>query len=312
MTTQKNTYFEKDELEELLKNLQNLRQKPEYSNYSNEYELFIEQCRNKTYPSKGCLTVNVPIEKHHIIPKHQGGNNDPSNLILLSVKDHITAHWLLWKLFDSKPDKLAYIFRVSTPAERQEIQREANAAYIEKCRQQGIGRFDPQLQSERGKKGGQKGGLAGTVAQFEARQKVGKTFGPQVGIRRQSPKLIAFLANYSIWEFKGCKTGDGVYHSKGKKAKKQICPPGMTEENFYVLVGPKETFKLMMETLELFAPGSIAMDSVSSMHKLISTALEKKRIYGWSLFKTLTRSAVEAGELDTLPIDFFIESIVPE
>lgn len=35
--------------------------------------------------------------KHHIIPKHAGGTDDPSNLIELTVEEHAEAHKLLWE-----------------------------------------------------------------------------------------------------------------------------------------------------------------------------------------------------------------------
>ena len=35
--------------------------------------------------------------KHHIIPKHMGGNDEPSNLIELSVEEHATAHRKLYE-----------------------------------------------------------------------------------------------------------------------------------------------------------------------------------------------------------------------
>jgi len=34
--------------------------------------------------------------KHHIIPKHMGGTDEPSNLVYLSVKDHAEAHRKLY------------------------------------------------------------------------------------------------------------------------------------------------------------------------------------------------------------------------
>lgn len=37
------------------------------------------------------------MEKHHIIPKHMGGTDDESNLILLTVAEHVQAHYLLAK-----------------------------------------------------------------------------------------------------------------------------------------------------------------------------------------------------------------------
>ncbi len=88
----------------------------------------------------------------------------------------------------------------------------------------------------------------------------------------------------------------------------------MTEEKFKVLVEPKETFKLIAETLYLFAPGSIELKSVASMHKLIDEKQKQKqkRIYGWTLVKTLTRSEVEAGALNELTFEFFTEDTIPE
>jgi hypothetical protein len=298
MTTKKNTYFQTGELEELLKNLEKLKPNTEHTN---AYDLFIAQCRDKIYP-EGTIT-----EKHHIKPKHSGGTNEPSNLINLSIKDHITAHWLLWQLFNSKKDEKAYIFRVSTPEERVLYNREEQSKRLKEWKEKGKGFWNSKFQSEQGKKGGSKGGSAGTDEQFKARQQVGKKYGPITGKQNQSPELKEFLTKYSIWEFKGCKTVEGRYQSKGKKG--QSCPPDMTEENFKVLVEPKETFYLTTETLNLFAPGSIEPKNVATMYKLIDS---QKRIYGWSLIKTLTRSEVEAGALTELPFDFFIEDTIPE
>ncbi len=35
--------------------------------------------------------------KHHIIPKHMGGSNDPSNLVMLTVEEHAEAHRKLYE-----------------------------------------------------------------------------------------------------------------------------------------------------------------------------------------------------------------------
>jgi hypothetical protein len=60
-----------------------------------EYLDFIEECKNKNY-------VNVITQKHHIIPKHMGGDNCNNNLIELSLDDHYTAHILLSECYDGK------------------------------------------------------------------------------------------------------------------------------------------------------------------------------------------------------------------
>lgn len=50
-----------------------------------DYFQFIESCRQKEY---GDLLTH----KHHIIPVDDGGIDDESNIIILSVKDHCLAH----------------------------------------------------------------------------------------------------------------------------------------------------------------------------------------------------------------------------
>lgn len=46
--------------------------------------------------------------KHHIIPKHMGGSNDPSNLIELTREEHAHAHMKLYEQHGKKEDLGAY------------------------------------------------------------------------------------------------------------------------------------------------------------------------------------------------------------
>jgi hypothetical protein len=46
--------------------------------------------------------------KHHIIPKHMGGTDDPSNLVELTVEEHAEAHRLLFEQYGKKEDELAW------------------------------------------------------------------------------------------------------------------------------------------------------------------------------------------------------------
>jgi hypothetical protein len=45
---------------------------------------------------------------HHIIPKHQGGTDDPTNLIELSIEEHAEAHRLLYEKYGRKEDYIAW------------------------------------------------------------------------------------------------------------------------------------------------------------------------------------------------------------
>lgn len=46
--------------------------------------------------------------KHHIIPKHMGGTDDPSNLIELTVEEHAEAHKVLWERHNKWEDFIAW------------------------------------------------------------------------------------------------------------------------------------------------------------------------------------------------------------
>tara|TARA_E500000318_G_scaffold25150_2_gene25166 strand:- start:372 stop:968 length:597 start_codon:yes stop_codon:yes gene_type:complete len=46
--------------------------------------------------------------KHHIVPKHAGGTDDPSNIVLLTVEEHAEAHRLLYEEHGRWQDRVAW------------------------------------------------------------------------------------------------------------------------------------------------------------------------------------------------------------
>ena len=38
------------------------------------------------------------LHRHHIIPKHSGGTDNLENYTYLTIREHIIAHFLLWKM----------------------------------------------------------------------------------------------------------------------------------------------------------------------------------------------------------------------
>jgi hypothetical protein len=46
--------------------------------------------------------------KHHIIPRHAGGTDEPSNLVELTIEEHAEAHKILYEQYGRPEDKLAW------------------------------------------------------------------------------------------------------------------------------------------------------------------------------------------------------------
>jgi hypothetical protein len=52
----------------------------------------------------------MPIyHKHHIIPKHMGGTDDPSNLVSVTVEEHANLHKQLWEDLGHWQDRIAWL-----------------------------------------------------------------------------------------------------------------------------------------------------------------------------------------------------------
>src|SRR5579859_967650 len=51
---------------------------------------------------------DIIFHKHHIIPKHMEGSNDPSNIIKVNVPLHAFLHKLLWEQYGHWQDYCAW------------------------------------------------------------------------------------------------------------------------------------------------------------------------------------------------------------
>lgn len=74
-------------------------------NYKRIYESIIDNAKSKNRKK----SKDFYYEKHHIIPKCLGGNDDKCNLVLLTAKEHFICHHLLHKIHPNHRG-LAYSF----------------------------------------------------------------------------------------------------------------------------------------------------------------------------------------------------------
>lgn len=55
------------------------------------------------------MSSKIIYHNHHIIPKHMGGTDDPSNLVKLTIEEHAEAHKQLYLKYGLIEDKLAWL-----------------------------------------------------------------------------------------------------------------------------------------------------------------------------------------------------------
>lgn len=92
------------------------------------------------------------LHRHHILPKHSGGTDDESNFTYLTVREHIIAHYLLWKMHKN-PNDLRSMYMLG--ANLTTFQRRTVGEY---CRDNKIGFFSAEehLKQEWRKRGAEK------------------------------------------------------------------------------------------------------------------------------------------------------------
>ena len=51
--------------------------------------------------------MSIYTHTHHIIPRHAGGTDDPSNLVELTIEDHAIAHEVRYRIYGDDRDRVA-------------------------------------------------------------------------------------------------------------------------------------------------------------------------------------------------------------
>lgn len=63
--------------------------------YKKTYDILIESRRVRK-------TTSQPTNLHHIVPKSEGGSDEPENLVRLTPREHYIAHLLLAKIYNDQ------------------------------------------------------------------------------------------------------------------------------------------------------------------------------------------------------------------
>jgi hypothetical protein len=61
-------------------------------NYEKHYSNLVLKAKNRV------LEKNIYREKHHIIPRSEGGLDTEENIVELTAREHFLAHWLLYRI----------------------------------------------------------------------------------------------------------------------------------------------------------------------------------------------------------------------
>ncbi len=73
--------------------------------------------------------MSTIYHKHHIVPRHMGGTDDPSNLIELTIQEHAEAHRKLFEEYGRWQDEVAWKFlskQITLAEVIKETQRKSN------------------------------------------------------------------------------------------------------------------------------------------------------------------------------------------
>lgn len=99
-------------------------------------------CNSRKY-LKESYCRHSGLHKHHILPKHSGGLDIDDNYTYLTPKEHVIAHYLLWRIYKNPNDlRSMYILKGS-------VHRFHHKIIGEFCRDNNIGFFNSKYSDKR-------------------------------------------------------------------------------------------------------------------------------------------------------------------
>ena len=146
------------------------------------YEQFIEYLKKE---EKNLDLNNKNLEKHHILPLHDGGlKNGP--ILICTTKNHTLAHYYRFLSYGQLGDSVAYTMRNNLNMSTQE----RSLLGIKKMKKDKINFFNPNWQSVQGSK---KKKVKKTKKQIESCQKT--------GFNNKKYLLKIVLTKITVWKY---------------------------------------------------------------------------------------------------------------
>jgi hypothetical protein len=184
-----------------------LKNKEKLLNFMNIYIQFIEKARQRAliFLQEDPSTY---VEKHHILPRFASGLDEEKNLVQLTYRDHITAHYIRWRVYKDPRDLTAYKIMSGQVSDiRREIASLGGKIGGQIAQQQNKehqrGRFNSETQRIRGQKGAAANKAQGTGAWDSANlEKANK-------VQAKNPEL------YREQKLKNLETGRITQKQKG-------------------------------------------------------------------------------------------------
>jgi len=91
------------------------------------YKLHYENLISKYGLAKRPIN-SIGYERHHILPKSLGGDNSPENLTYLTGRQHVLAHWLLYRLYNNSEMAMAFFIMRANKSNYELTSLETNQA----------------------------------------------------------------------------------------------------------------------------------------------------------------------------------------
>jgi hypothetical protein len=213
------------------------------------YNQFINYLKHR---EKNGFNSGEEVEKHHILPFHDGGNKK-SEVVVYTPKNHCLAHYYRYLSYGQIGDKVCFMMR------QNQITSLKDRAFlaVEKNKSRKNLFWNSSWKSQQGKKGEKVGGRTNTIKQKTQRQLLGNHFGKKTGIANQKVCLKQTLNRRIIWKYE------------------------RNNLTLFEILPPFESFVDLVVRLNMTSPKT-SFINIGPFYKVING--KRKQMYGWSLW----------------------------